>query len=101
MLTFKTASKLDWWFHVKNAPGSHVVMLCNGEEPSERDFTEAAVIAAVNSSLAESKNITVDYTLVKNIKKPAGASPGYVIYHTNYSAYVSADHELAEKLKVQ
>lgn len=99
MLTFKSASKLDWWFHVKNAPGSHVVMFCAGDEPSERDFTEAAMIAAVNSSLSESKHVAVDYTQVKNIKKPAGANPGYVIYHTNYSAYVNSDAEIVDKLK--
>ncbi len=100
-LTFKTASKLDIWFHVKNAPGSHVVMFTNGEEPSERDYTEAATIAAVNSSLTESKHIAVDYTQIKNIKKPAGAPPGYVIYHTNYSAYVNADSELVSSLLVK
>ena len=100
-LTFKTASKLDWWFHVKNAPGSHVIMLCEkDEEPSERDFTEAAMIAAVNSSVSESKNIAVDYTQIKNIKKPAGAGLGFVIYHTNYSAYVNADAEAVEALKI-
>lgn len=98
-LTFKSASKLDWWFHVKNAPGSHVVMFCDGEEPSEKDFTEAAMIAAVNSSLSEGKHISVDYTQIKNIKKPSGANPGYVIYHTNYSAYVTSDAEYVEKLK--
>ena len=101
MLTFKIASKLDWWFHVKNAPGSHVVMFCGGEEPSEKDFTEAAMIAAVNSSLSDGKHIAVDYTEVKNIKKPSGANPGYVIYHTNYSAYVNSDAEYVEKLRVE
>ena len=99
-LTFKTASKLDWWFHVKNMPGSHTVMICNGEEPSERDFTEAAVIAAVNSSVSESKHVAVDYTQVKNVKKPGGSNPGFVVYYTNYSAYVDKDVSLAESLKV-
>ncbi|MBR7097813.1 MAG: NFACT family protein, partial [Clostridia bacterium] len=98
-LSMKTAARSDWWFHVKNAPGSHVVMLCNGVEPSERDFTEAAMVAAYNSSLSEAKHITVDYTQVRNLKKPAGAKPGYVIYHTNYSAYVTPDREVVEGLK--
>lgn len=97
-ITFKIAEKNDWWFHVKNAPGSHVVMLCGGEEPSERDFTEAAMIAAFHSSLSEAKNIAVDYTKVRNLKKPIGAKPGLVIYHTNYSAYVTPDPELCKKL---
>ncbi len=98
-ISLKIASKGDWWFHVKNAPGSHVVMFTDGVEPSERDFTEAAMIAAYNSSLSEAKHIAVDYTQVRNLKKPAGAKPGYVIYHTNYSAYVTPDREVAEGLK--
>lgn len=96
----KVASKEDWWFHVKNAPGSHVLLLCGTDEPSEIDFTEAAMIAACHSSLAEAKNITVDYTKVKNLKKPAGSKPGFVIYHTNYSAYVSPDAALCKSLQV-
>ncbi|MGM9636725.1 MAG: NFACT family protein [Eubacteriales bacterium] len=98
-ISFKIAGKGDWWFHVKNAPGSHVVLLCDGEEPSERDFTEAAMIAAYHSSLAQAKNIAVDYTQIRNLKKPAGAKPGFVIYHTNYSAYVTPDPALCERLR--
>ena len=98
-ISLKIASRSDWWFHVKNAPGSHVVMFTNGEEPSERDFTEAAMVAAYNSSLSEAKHIAVDYTEVRNLKKPAGAKPGYVIYHTNYSAYVTPDRDTVEGLK--
>jgi predicted ribosome quality control (RQC) complex YloA/Tae2 family protein len=98
-ISLKIASRSDWWFHVKNAPGSHVVMFANGEEPSERDFTEAAMVAAYNSSLSEAKHIAVDYTQVRNLKKPAGAKPGFVIYHTNYSAYVTPDREVVERLK--
>ena len=74
-------------------------MFASGEEPSERDFTEAAMVAAYNSSLSEAKHISVDYTQVRNLKKPAGAKPGYVIYHTNYSAYVTPDRDVVESLK--
>lgn len=100
-LTFEVAEKLDYWFHVKNAPGSHVVMVCAGlPEPPAEDFTEAATIAATNSSLAEGggKNIPVDYTLVKNIKKPPASKPGYVTYATNYAAYVTPNADLCKKL---
>ncbi|MCI8331222.1 MAG: fibronectin/fibrinogen-binding protein [Clostridiales bacterium] len=90
-LTFKMADKNDYWFHVKNAPGSHVILCCNGEEPPERAFTEAARLAASHSKLAEGENVPVDYTKVKNVKKPPGAKPGYVIYHTNWTAYVSPE----------
>ncbi len=100
LLTTKTASKLDYWFHVKNAPGSHVVLVCNGEEPDAKDFTEAANIAACYSKLSDGEGVAVDYTLVKNIKKPNGAKPGYVIYSTNYTAYVTPDREAADALRV-
>ena len=86
-LTFKIASKGDLWFHTKDIPGSHVIMLCDGEEPSERDYTEAAAVAAKYSK-ATGDLVAVDYTRVKNIKKPGGSKPGFVIYKTNYTAFV-------------
>ena len=87
-LTFKVADKGDLWFHVKDMPGSHVIMQTGGQEPSESDYTEAAEIAAYYSK-ATAGPVPVDYTKVKNIKKPAGSKPGFVIYKTNYTAYVS------------
>ena len=86
-LTFKTADKHDIWFHVKDIPGSHVIMLTEGEEPSAEDYTEAAAIAA-HYSKATGDLVAVDYTEVKNVKKPQGSKPGFVIYKTNYTAYV-------------
>lgn len=86
-LTFKTASKSDLWFHTKDIPGSHVIMITSGEEPSEADYTEAAEIAAYYSK-ATADIVAVDYTVVKNIKKTPGSKPGFVTYKTNYTAYV-------------
>ena len=98
-LTFKTAKKGDLWFHTKDIPGSHVIMLCDGEEPSEQDYTEAASVAA-RYSKATGDLVAVDYTRVKNIKKPQGAKPGFVIYKTNYTAFVrpASDGEI-ERMK--
>ena len=87
-LTFKLAAKDDIWFHVKDIPGSHVIMQTGGKEPSERDYTEAAEIAAYYSK-ATAGPVAVDYTKVRNVKKPAGSKPGFVIYKTNYTAFVS------------
>lgn len=87
-LTFKIAEKDDLWFHVKDMPGSHVVLVTGGEEPSESDYTEAAELAAYYSK-ATAGPVAVDYTKVRNVKKPAGAKPGFVIYKTNYTAFVS------------
>lgn len=96
-ITTKIAEKSDWWFHVKNMPGSHVLMQSHGEEPSEKDFTEAAEIAA-HYSKAEGNNIAVDYTYAKHVKKPAGSKPGYVIYHVNWTAYVTPDEKRIKEM---
>ena len=101
MLTFKTAAKLDYWFHVKNIPGSHCIMICNGEEPPEIDFTQAAIIAATYSKVSEGENVAVDYTFVKNIKKINSSKLGLVTYSTNWTAYVTPDEKLCEKLRVR
>ena len=101
-LTFKHADKGDWWFHAKNMPGSHVIMECAGlPEPPAEDFTEACIIAAVHSKAGEGAFAEVDYTKVKQVKKPPAAKPGYVIYHTNWSATVSVDKAVADRLLVK
>ena len=97
-LTFRRADRSDIWFHAKGVPGSHVVLVCGGSAP-DADMTEAAEIAALNSKAAGGDNIAVDYTQVRNIKKPAGARPGYVIYHTNQTAYVTPDPEKINSMR--
>lgn len=96
LLTFKTASKDDLWFHAKGVPGSHVILVCAGEEPPEKDYTEAAEIAARYSS-ATSDLVAVDYTRVKNVKKPPASKPGYVTYKTNFTAYVRPQGAASKK----
>ena len=98
-ITFNLAHKSDYWFHIKNKAGSHVVMLCNGEEPDSINFTEAAEIAAYYSSAQGGVNVPVDYTFAKNVKKIQGANPGLVIYHTNWTAYVTPSAEKIAKLR--
>ena len=91
-ITHRLAAKQDYWFHAKSVPGSHVLLVTDGKEPTDLDFTTAAEIAAYYSK-AEGANIPVDYTLAKHVKKPAGGKPGMVIYHTNWTAYVTPDGE--------
>ena len=88
-LTLKTANKNDMWLHTKNIPGSHVVIENKGEDFPPEVILFAATLAAKNSSAASSSQVAVDYTLVKNIKKPNGAKPGMVIYKTNQTVYVT------------
>ncbi|MBQ9941344.1 MAG: NFACT family protein [Clostridia bacterium] len=93
-LTTQVAKKDDYWFHVKDFPGSHVVLFTNGDEPPAEDFTFAAALAAQNSKAVGGSNVAVDYALIKNVKKPAGSKPGYVIYTEHWTAYVSPDKVL-------
>ncbi len=92
-ITCKLAAKNDLWFHVKNIPGSHVVVLSGGEEISEETIEFAARLAAKNSKAAASSNVPVDYTPVKYVKKPNGAKPGMVIYTTNKTIFVTPEVE--------
>lgn len=89
-LTFKISSKNDIWFHAKKAPGSHVVLVCSEKEPLPEDIEFAAGVAAWYSSVRERGSVEVDYTKVRNIKKPPASRPGFVIYHVYSTLYVKA-----------
>ena len=89
-LTFHTAGKNDLWFHVKNAPGSHVILFSGGEEPSALAYTQAAELAAQHSSLKGSGKVSVDYCPVKFVKKLPRAMPGMVIYDRYSTAVVDS-----------
>ena len=73
ILTFKTAAKDDSWFHTQKIPGSHVVVVGNGDIIPERTCRQAAMLAAYHSSGRESSQVAVDYTEVRALKKPAAA----------------------------
>ncbi len=88
-LTLKTAKNYDMWLHTQNFAGSHTVLLSENREITNRAIEEAAQIAAFFSSAREAQKVPVDYTLIKNIKKPVGAKPGKVIYHVYNTVYVT------------
>ncbi|MBS6185308.1 MAG: NFACT family protein [Clostridium celatum] len=85
-LSLKFANKNFMWLHTKNIPGSHVI-ICSNDVP-DSTLVEGATLAAHYSKAKDSSKVPVDYTLVKNLKKPNGANPGMVIYHTNYTMFV-------------
>ncbi len=95
-LTFKTANKTDMWLHTQKIHGSHVIIFSDNREISDEAIIEAAEIAAYHSKAHEAKLVPVDYTYVKNIKKPPGAPPGKVIYHVYYSVNVTPVKEKIE-----
>ena len=90
-LSFRKAAKSDMWFHVQKAPGSHVILVCSGRQPTDAAMEFAARTAAYYSSVRERGMAEVDYTAVKNLKKPPAARPGFVIYHIYNTAYVRAE----------
>ncbi len=90
-LTFKFATGNDWWFHTKGIPGSHVVVKTNGDELPDRVFEEAGKLAAHYSQARGQEKVEIDYTQKKNVKKPNGSKPGFVVYYTNYSLVIDSD----------
>ncbi len=90
-LTFKFATGNDWWFHAKGMAGSHVIVKSNNEELPDRVFEEAGKLAGYYSKGRDSDKIEIDYLQKKNVKKPNGSAPGFVVYYTNYSLTIHPD----------
>lgn len=99
-LTLKTASKSDMWLHTQKIPGSHVVIVSDGKEIPNNTIEQAAIIAAYHSKARESINVPIDYTFIKNIKKPQGVKPGKVVYEIYQTAFISPNEELVKSLQV-
>ena len=101
LLTLKTAARNDLWLHVQKQPGSHVIIDCSGNEPSDMTVTEAAMLAAWFSQAKDGQNVAVDMTNVRYVKKPSGARPGMVVYDRYRTVFVTPDAELVEKLRTE
>ena len=86
-LTFRTARRTDIWLHVQKLHGSHVIIRAEGEMPDEQTIKEAAQLAVKYSQAGDGGKAAVDYTMVRNVKKPSGALPGKVVY-TDYQTIV-------------
>ncbi|WP_277673383.1 Rqc2 family fibronectin-binding protein [Piscibacillus halophilus] len=96
-VTNRLANKEDVWLHTKDIPGSHVII--RSQDPSEETIIEAATIAAFYSKAKMSSSVPVDYTLIKHVRKPNGAKPGYVIYDNQQTVYVTPDENMVKQLK--
>lgn len=86
-LTLKFAHNNDIWMHIKNIPGSHVIVKNTGNVP-DSTLLEAATLAAYYSKAKNSTKIPIDYTEVRNVKKIPKGKPGMVTYSTNKTIYV-------------
>ncbi|MBQ2577325.1 MAG: hypothetical protein II566_08645, partial [Lachnospiraceae bacterium] len=74
--------------HAKKIPGSHVIVKTEGAELPDDVFMIAAELAGYYSSGKDSEKLEIDYLQKKNVKKPSGAAPGFVVYYTNYSMMI-------------
>jgi len=96
----RVARDNDLWFHAQGVPGSHVVLKVGPKEPKRESIQEAATAAAYYSRGRGSSRIPVDYTEVKNVRRPKGAKPGMVTYFHQKTMMVRPDKEKVEKLLV-
>lgn len=87
-LTFKESKKYDIWLHTQKIHGSHTVIVTEGKEVPSTTIEQAAIIAAYNSKGRDSSLVPVDYTEIRNVKKPSGAAPGKAVYEHYKTAYV-------------
>ena len=95
----REAFKTDYWFHTQRIHGSHTILCAQGQEPDEASMTEAAMLAAWFSQGREGGQVAVDYTQVRNVRKPNGARPGMVVYDPYQTAYVTPSEELVRRLE--
>ncbi len=97
-LTLREAKNYDLWLHTHNIPGSHVIVRAQGGKIPNATIEQACIIAAYHSKARDSAQVPVDYTLVKNVKKPIGAKPGMVIFSDHQTAYVTPSESLCKRL---
>ncbi|MCL2375985.1 MAG: NFACT family protein [Defluviitaleaceae bacterium] len=90
-LTLRTAAQDDIWLHTKNIPGSHVILRAQNGRVSDTALEEAAHLAAYYSRARGGSLVPVDYCPRKQVKKPSGAKPGFVIYEGHKTAYITPD----------
>lgn len=100
-LTMRKARRTDYWLHTQKIHGSHVIIQCEDQTPPPGTIEQAAVLAAYYSQARDGGKVPVDYTMVRNLKKPSGAMPGYVIYHVYDSIVVESDNDLVQRLQKQ
>lgn len=97
-LTLKDSRKSDIWFHTQKIPGSHVIVVSQGQKVPDRTLEQAAVIAAYHSKGRGAGKVAVDYTEIRNVWKHPSGKPGLVLYEPYTTAVVEADPALVERL---
>ena len=98
-LSIRKARRTDYWLHTKSVHGSHVIIVCDDQTPPARTIEQAAAIAAYYSQARAGGKTPVDFTMVRNLKKPSGAMPGFVIYHVYETILAEPAEQLVMRLK--
>ena len=98
-LSIRKARRTDYWLHTKSVHGSHVIIVCDDQTPPARTVEQAAAIAAYYSQARAGGKTPVDFTMIRNLKKPSGAMPGFVIYHVYETILAEPDEQLVMRLK--
>ncbi len=101
MLTMKMSSLKDMWLHIKDFPGSHVIIRSDGKEISDNAINQAAIIAAFYSKASQSSTVSIDYTQVKNVKKISGGKPGMVTYKNFKTIVVTPEEHIVTSLQLK
>jgi predicted ribosome quality control (RQC) complex YloA/Tae2 family protein len=101
MLTLKMSSAKDMWLHIKDFPGSHVIIRSDGKDISENAIKQAAIIAAFYSKASKSSTVSIDYTQVKNVKKISGGKPGMVNYKNFKTIVVTPEEHIVSSLQIK
>ena len=98
-LTHRIARRTDYWLHVQKIHGSHVIIRAMDSEPDEKTLAQAASLAVYYSQSRGGGKTPVDYTMVRNVRKPSGGLPGMVLYTTYQTILAESDESLAERLR--
>lgn len=99
-ISTKMGKNEDCWLHVKDAPGSHVLIVAGGRFITEKTLLEAGNLAAWYSKSRGSSNVPVDYLEFKYLKKPSKAKPGMVIFTNQNTMYVTPTQDGVESIEV-
>ncbi len=97
-LTHRIARRTDFWLHVQKIHGSHVIIRANDAIPDDLTIAQAASLAVYYSQARDSGKTPVDYTMVRNVRRPSGALPGMVLYTTYETVLAEADESLVQRL---
>ncbi len=101
-ITFRAAARRDTWFHVRELPGSHVVLKEAPFPPPEEDIEEASFLAAYFSKGRDSSAVAVDYTEIRHVRRRPGGKPGFVFYENFQTVTVNpSDPKLRKNFQLK